>query len=320
MNTNLILSAAAVLALCPLLHAQTAPALPAPPTSPAAATPAAAAPAASLVTLRYKFAVGQVRRYEYDMGMNMMMQTGQTGGGIPMDMEMHMITRQTVKSIRPTDGAATLSTQVESMHMLRGGQEIPMPEAQQTQMKQSFTLVMLPTGKVLSMTSPALSVMNAPGMDFSKNMFSGTALLPDAAVKVGDTWNGIADAAAAGIQTTFTATLMGIDQKNGATLATIQQKQSGNIDKTMTQGMPSAMSMHGQITGTANQVFDTTAGAIQSATGTAGTDMTMTFAKAADGTAPVGMPSAMKMNMQMKYTMTRLGDTSPNTLFTAPVQ
>lgn len=310
MNIKLIGTAAALLALCPTLHAQSLPA------APPAASPAA--PAAAPVTLRYKFVVGQVHRYEYDMDMTMNMQTGQNGGAIPMDMAMHMVMRQTVKSIQPTDGAATLSTEIESARMLRGGQEVPMPEAQQAQMKQAFTIVMLPTGKLVSMTSPAMSGMGAPGMDFGKNMFSSTALLPDGPVKVGDTWNGIADAAAAGVQTTFTATLTGIDQKDGATLATIQQKQTGSIDKTMTQGMPATMSMHGLVTGTASQVFDTTAGAIRSSTGTAGTDMTMTFAKAASGTLPAGMPSAMKMNMQMKYTMTRLPDTPPTAI--APVQ
>lgn len=309
MNTKLIFAAASLLAFCPVLHAQTAPVAPALP----------AAPAAAPVTLRYKFAVGQVRRYEYDMDMTMNMLTGQNGGAIPMNMTMQMVMRQTVKSIRPADGAATLSTEIESLHMLQGGQKVPLPEDAQTKMKQPFTQVMLPTGKILSMEAPGMSGMGAAGMDFSKNMFSTTALLPDGPVKVGDTWNGVADAATAGVQTSFTATLTGVDQKNGAALATIQQKQTGRIDKTMTQGMPAAMNMHGLITGKASQVFDTTAGAIQSATGTSGADMTMTFAKAAAGGAmPPGMPSAMKMQMQMKYTLTHLSDAPPTAI--APVQ
>lgn len=310
MNTRLVLTATALLAFCPTIHAQTPPA-PAAPTLPSA-------PASAPVTLRYKFAVGQVKRYEYDMDMDMNMMTGQNGGAIPIDMTMKMVMRQTVKSVRPADGAATLATQIESVHMLRGGQEMPLPEDAQAKMKQPFTQVILPTGKILSMDSPALSGMGAPGMDFSKNMFSSTAILPDAPVKVGDNWKGAVDAAAAGVQSAFTATLTSIDQKNGAALATIQQTQTGGIDKTMTEGMPAAMTMQGKLSGTATQVFDTTAGAIQSAAGTSTTDMTMTFAKAADGTAPAGMPSAMKMQMQMKFTMTRLSDIPPTAI--APVQ
>lgn len=304
MNTKLILTAAALLALCPALHAQTPPVAPALPASPSA-------PAAAPVTLRYKFAVGQVHRYEYDMDMNTLMQTGQTGAGIPIDMAMHMIMRQTVKSVQAADGAATVETQIESAHMLHSGQEMPLPEDMQAKMKQPFTLVMLPTGKMLSMTMPGMA---APGMDFSKSMFSGTALLPDGPVKVGDNWKGLVDAL--GAQTLFTATLTGVDQKNGAALATIQQTQTGTFDQPMTEG---GMTLHGQVIGKTTQIFDTTAGAIQSATGTDDTDMTMTFPKAAaGGTAPSGMPSAMKMQMQRKYTMTRLSDTPPTAI--APVR
>lgn len=78
MNTKIIpaakitLATIALLAFCPTLPARTVP-----------ATPTAAA---ALVTLRYKFAVGQTRRFQYDMC-------------------------QTVKSIRPADGAATLLTE-----------------------------------------------------------------------------------------------------------------------------------------------------------------------------------------------------------------
>lgn len=307
MNTKLILSAAALLALCPALHAQTAPVAPALPAFPAV-------PASSPVTLRYKFAAGQVHRYEYDMDMNTLMQTGQTGAGIPMDMTMHMIMRQTVKSVRPTDGAATIETQIESAHLLRGGQEMPLPEDAQAKMKQPFTQVMLPNGKILSMALPGMAGMGAPGMDFSKNMFSMTALLPDGPVKVGDNWKGSADAAALGAQTLFTATLAGVDQKNGATLATIQQTQTGTFDKPMPE---SGMSLQGQVTGKATQIFDTAAGVIQSATGTSGADMTMMLPQTA-ATMGQGMPSAMKMQMQMKYTMTRLSDTAPTAI--APVQ
>ena len=309
MNTKLVLAAASLLAFCPPLHAQTPSAVP-PSASPAA-------PAAAPVTLRYKFAVGQTRRYRLDTDMNMLMATGQTGAGVPIEMTMEMVMRQTVKSVRSADGAATLTTQIEAFHMLRNGQSVPLPDAEAAKMKQPFTQVMLPTGKILSMEMPALKGMSAPGMDFGKGMFT-TALLPDGPVKIGDQWSGAVDAAMAGVQTTFTATLASLDTKDGVTLATIQNKQSGTIAKTLSQGMPVTMKMQGQLTGTATQVFDTTAGTIRSATGTSGTDMTMTFGKAADGTLPPGMPSAMKMQMQMKFMMQRLSDTPPTA--TAPVQ
>ncbi len=299
MNSKLIF-AAALLAASPLaLHAQ-APRLAAP------ASPST--PAAPAVTLRYKFAVGQVHRYQYDMAMEMLMQTGQTGAGLPIDMTTKMTMRQTVKSIRPADGVATIVTQIESMHMLNKGQEVPMPEAQSAKIKQPFTEVMLPTGKILSMDIPSMSGVGGSGMDFSKGMFNSMAALPDGPVKVGDTWSGSSAAAMLGLDITGTATLAGIDQANGDTLAAIQGKQSGTMDKTMTQG-PVPMKMNGPITGQTFQVFDTTTGTLQSSKGTTSADITMTFPPSADGTTPPGMPAAMKMQMQMKFVMQRLSDT-----------
>lgn len=302
MNNKLLLTAA-VLALCPVLHAEVPPAAP-------AAPPAVSAPVSAPVTLRYKFAAGQVRRYSYDMDMNMNMLTGQSGAVVPINMTMQMTMSQTVKSVRPADGAATLSTKIEAMHMLQNGKDVVLPADAQAKMSQPFTQVMLPTGKILSMNAPGMAGMGAPGMDFSKNMFSATALLPAGPVRIGDQWSGAVEAAMAGAQSSFTATLTGVDQKNGATLATIDSKTTGTIDKSLSAGMAATMKMSGTVSGTGTQIFDTTAGAVQSATGTADTDMTMNFGKPANGAeAPAGMPSSMKMQMTMKFTMTRLGDT-----------
>ena len=310
MNTQLLL-AAAILALCPVLHAE------APPTLPAA--PSVTAPVSAPVTLRYKFVAGQVRRYSYDMDMNMNMLTGQSGAAIPINMTMQMTMRQTVKSVRPADGAAMLVTKIETLHMLQNGKEIAMPAAEQSKMSQPFTQVMLPNGKILSIAMPGMAGMGVPGMDFSKNMFSTTAFLPAGPVKVGDQWSGAVETSMAGAQSSFASTLTGVDQKNGAILATIESKTTGTIDKSLVAGMPATMKMAGTISGTGTQTFDATAGAVQSAIGTSDTDMTMNFMPLANGApAPAGMPSSMKMQMQMKFTMTRLSDTPPTAI--APVQ
>ncbi len=298
MNTKLLMTASALLAVCPALHAQTAPVPP-------------AAAASAPVTLRYKFVPGQVRRYAYTMNMDMHMLTGQSGAAVPMNMTMNMVMRQRVKSVRAADGAATLVTVLEGMHMLQNGKEVALPAAAKAKMTKPTTLVMLPNGKMLSMDAPGMSGLSAPGMDFGKSMFNGTGFLPDGPVKSGDTWNGAVDSAMAGVQAAYTATLTGLSAgPSGATLATIENKTTGTMNKSMTEGMPAAMKMAGTITGAGTQVFDTAAGAIQSAAGTTDMDMTMTFGKAAGGQAPpAGMPSAMKMQMQMKFTMTRLSDT-----------
>ncbi len=204
------------------------------------------------MTLRYKFAVGQVHRYEYDAETDVLMQTGQTGAGIPISMTTKTTMRQTVKSIRPADGAATVITQIESVRVLRNGQEVPMPEEQQAKMKQAFTQVMLPTGEILSFNAPALSGAGMPGMDFSKGMLGNlgsTVALPTGPVKVGDTWTSSGAAPGMGFDMASTSALAALSP----TLITIITKQTGNLDKPMTEEMP--LKMQGKVSGDVSQVF-----------------------------------------------------------------
>lgn len=299
MKTAYFLAVTALLAL-PLA----APAQVAVPTIPAA-------PAPQAVALRYKFVPGQMHRYQMTMTMKGLMLTGQSGAGLPLNSSMRLIFQQTVKEVRASDGAATLVAQIEEVHSLMNGQETALPEAQQAKMKQPYTIVMLPTGKMLSADIPSLNASALPGMDMSKGLFSGSAFLPDGPVKIGDTWNGVAASPMVGMQMTSVSTLAGLEQKNGASLATITQTQKGTIYTTMSKGLPVTMKMLGTVTGIGTQVFDATAGAIQSATGTTNTLMTMTFGKSASGTSPAGLPQQMKMEMKAEVSMQRLDDVPP---------
>ncbi len=318
MNSKKIITAAALLVACPLvLHAQAPPlTAPAAPTAPVSPT----TPAASAVTLRYKFAVGQVHLYQYNAETSVLMQTGQNGAGIPMNMTMKMTMRQTVKSIRPADGAAAIVTQIEAMHMLNNGQEMLLPESVSAKMKQPFTEVMLPTGKVLSVNVPGMSGISIPGMDFSKAMMGdlgSTAVLPAGPVKVGDSWTIPGAVPGVGLDIASTSALAALSP----TQATITTKQTGTLDTPGTGAMP--MKMQGKISSDMTQVFDTSAGVLQSTNGTRIIDMLMTFPKSADGTMPAGMPSAMQTQTQMKYTMELLTGSSvavPNSPAAAPAQ
>lgn len=273
---------------------------------------------ASAVTLRYKFTPGQTRRYKMAMTMNMTMLTGQSGAGVPMNMTMTMTTKQTVKSVRASDGAATVVAQVEDIETNAGGKEVALPAAQQAQMKKPFTTVMLPTGKVLSFQMPGFTnipTTGMPGMDLSKGLMSSSVAFPDAPVKVGNSWPGtIGSGIMAGMQMLMMSTLTGVETKGGAQLATVNQKITGKINMTLSKPMPMAFKMAGTVTGSGTQVFDTSAGAIVSQNMVNNTDMTMTFHPAAGQTAPPGMPKTMKMTMQQKTDLTLLDDSSPATL------
>lgn len=276
-----------------------------------AAVPSASS--ANAVALRFKFVPGETRRYKTNMTMTGTMLTGQSGAGIPMNTVMDMIMRQTVKSVRPTDGAATISTQIESMQMSMNGKPIAMPAAQAAKMNVPTTAVMLPSGKVLEVESPALPAGGLPGMDFSSAMKTSVAF-PDLPVKAGDHWNGTLNLG--GMKMLYAATLAGIETVSGKDMATINQTLSGNINMAVTKNMPAAMNMTGKITGGGSQVFDTTAGALASQKMEMNMDFLMMFTPPAGEARPAGMPSAMKMMMKQIITMERIDDAAPGVVLT----
>ncbi len=301
MHKRTFLTAATLLALplaaAPvLLRAQDAP-----------APPSTVAPAAQAVPLHYKWVVGQVRRYKMTMTMTGTIPTGTSGTRIPMNMAMQMVMRQTVKSVQSGDGAATLVSQIESTRMAMNGKEMPMTAAQQAPMKKPMTTEMLPSGKIVSLQMPGLGAAVMPGMDIGKSLMGSTLAFPDGPVKVGDTWNGALGAGMMGMQMGMTSTLMGLETRNGAQVATIGQKITGDLSGMVNKAMPAGMGMSGKISGTGTLVFDTTAGALVSQSLQNAIDMTIT----ASPGAPAGVPPSMNIKMQQSTVMERLPDTAP---------
>ena len=268
------------------------------------------APAANAVALRFKFIPGEIRRYKMNMTMTGTMLTGQSGAGIPMNTVMDMIMRQTVKSVRPSDGAATISTQIETMEMSMNGKPIAMPDAQKTKMKQPTTTLMLPTGKVISVDSAALQASGMSGIDPSTAMKASVAF-PDLPVKVGDHWSGTFNLG--GINVLYASSLAGVNTEGGADRATINQTLNGTVNMTVTKNMPVTMKMTGKLTGGGSQIFDNTAGALVSQNMEMNTNFLMKFTPPAGAARPAGMPPSMKMAMKQIVTMERLDDAIPGT-------
>lgn len=305
MQKRTLFTAAALLALplaaAPLLlRAQDAPA---PLTTAPTAAPPAVAPTAPSVPLRYKWVAGQVRRYKMTMTTNGTIPTGTSGTTLPMNMAMQMVMRQTVKDVNPTDGVATIVSQIGSMRMAMNGQEMPMTAAQLAPMRKPMTMQMLPSGKMMSLETPGLAGAGVPGMDIGKSLMSSTLAFPDGPVKVGDTWNGALGAGMMGMQMAMASTLAGVETKDGAQIATISQKITGNLSA-MTKAMPAGMGMSGNITGTGTMLFDTTAGALVSQSLQNVIDMTV-IAKPG---APAGVPPSMNIKMKQTTLMERLPD------------
>jgi hypothetical protein len=282
---------------------RTAGAAPAPatalPTTPAAPT----VPAGPAVTLRYKFTPGQILRYQMVMDTDGHIQMGEAGGtDIPLKDHMVIVERQTVKSVRPTDGAATLESHVESVTGTANGQPLP-PAATSQMQNQTTTMVLTPTGKVLSMQMPG----GMPMAGMGNITQSGTeAALPLAPVHVGDTWNSAASVGGIGTTVDMASTLTGLDTAGGGALATIAETIHGKFQMSP-PGLPVAMTAQGTMNGTGTLHFDNVAGAVQDQTSTMTMDMTMTPpAAGASGPAVPPQLAHMHMHMHMIVHMTRL--------------
>ena len=301
------LSAALLLSALPLTAWSDAPAT-APTAVPATAAPAATAP----LILRYKFSPGQTLRYKLtvDSTGTLRMATGTT---MPLKQHMEMTMRQSVTDVRASDGAATLSLGLEAVSGTMNGQALP-PQATQAMQKDLGTMVLSPTGKVLSFQAQApQGGLAMPGMDM-KSMAQGRTVFPDGPVKVGDTWKSAITSEAVGMTMHTVSRLKSLDTSGGGSVAAIGQGISGTFDMTppvpkAAPGDPAAptTTITGTMTGSDTLKFDAAAGAVDGET--SAMQMLLTIANhppAAAGTPPP--PTLTKLRMHIVTSMQRLPD------------
>ncbi len=307
MTKDCLFAAAALFAACmPVAQAQTAAPVPASPAAPVLGAPASAA---KPVTLRLKFTPGQTLYYSMITDTNGALLTGQSGAGMPIQVHMQMLMHQTVKDVRASDGAATMEIGLDTMSMGMNGRTFPMPPDKLAQMKTIGTMTILPTGKTLSFTpSAGLGAMAPmPGMDLSHtNPMGSLGQLPDASVKVGDTWKSAVAMGMMGTQVAAGFTLSGVDTMGGKTIALIKQTMNGTFDTSAASRAaapaPAGMAMKGSVEGTGTLRFDVDAGAVAGQTSHANITMTMT---------PPGATAPLNMQMKMTSTLRRASAPAP---------
>lgn len=298
MMKNYSLAAAALLAIFPAVaHAQAAPAAPAP------------------VTLRLKFTPGQTLYYSMVSDTNGTVLMGQSAAGMPIQVHTKMLMHQTVKSVRVSDGAATMDVGIDSMSLGMNGRALPMPADKLSQMKTLGTMLILPTGKTLSFTPSAdmsAAAPPMPGMDMNHmSPMSSLGQFPDAPVKSGDTWKSAVAMGMMGAQVAAEFTLTGVDTTGGKTVAIIAQTTSGTFDTSATAAdgaaapaapIPAGMAMTGTVSGTGTLRFDVDAGTIVGQTSRASITMTMT---------PPGANGPVDMKMNVRSTLARASAPTP---------
>jgi len=302
LNTRLLSLSAALLAALPLA---------------AQAQTTATAPTASPVTLRYKWTPGEVRYYKMTMDMNMAMtmagQAASASRTMPaMAQHMVMAYDTAVQSVNP-DGSAILTEHITQMTATLNGQPIPGIGAIANAYKGGFTVVMSPAGKVLSMQlPPAVAGQMPPGMDLSKMGSMVPAILPDAPIQIGDTWQSNTDLPMFGqmpgmpaMQLTVFSTLAGVS-KGAQPIADIHQAMQGTLGGAVPAGAAGSASMAGQFHGDTSLKFDVDKGSVVGQDGTITMDTTVALPNMPDASAP----KSMRMQMQMTTHLERLAGAS----------
>jgi hypothetical protein len=274
-------------------------------------------PTAAPVTLRLKYTPGEVLHYKMTMDMDMTTtmngQAANSAAAIP-PMKQHMETAmdQTVQSVNPADGSATLLEHITQMTSTMNGQPVPGMDALTNAYKDGFTMIMSPSGKILSFKMPPpIAGKLPPGMDLSKIGGMAATMLPAGPVRAGDTWGSDTDLSpmlgqlpgAAGMKMTILSTLAGIET-GAQPIADINQTYNGTINTSTPIPNAGSLRITGRLGGTTQVQFDINDGSMTSQDGTMTMNMITRLPKnPPSSTAP---PQIMKMQMQMTTHLTRL--------------
>lgn len=275
-----------------------------------AQAPAPAAPMANAVVLRFKFTPGQVHHYKLTTNDVLTMLSGPPSADTPLNTVTQLIIKQTVNAVRASDGAATIITNIESIHVVINGKEQLTPAARLAAMKRSATQVMLPTGKLLSLKTYNKPATASPGMDFKKSLSDTSVAFPKRPLKVGESWKDtVAVPESKGGTLPLYSTLTSLTGEGDAAQANFDQKMSGSVMLDLSKQLPLLNTKTAAtVNGTAAIVFNTALGLVQSVTNDVSLNTTTTF-KARPGEAtPPGMPTRMRMRLRRTTTLELLPD------------
>jgi hypothetical protein len=182
--------------------------------------------------------------------------------------------------------------------MMMNGQSMPMPAPTIP----PSTMVMSPTGKVVSMNVPGMAAMTSGGQNMLSSMQSSSAM-PLQPIKPGDTWQQSATVPGVGATIQTPMSLVGITQSGGDSVARISIVMNGTIKGNLgqTAGMAGVMDT-GTITGSGIDLFDVDQGMMTTVDMTMHMDMatTMPMPQSAAGAGPpMVVHSLMDMHMVM---------------------
>lgn len=279
-----------------------------PATAPGNITTASAPITPGSTLLRLKFKVGDVETYDLFLHIAGTIGQGGAGAGMPMDQTMDMSVTQTVQSIDPKTGNATVKASVASnkITILMNGKDVSPPATQQPQPITNMTSVIEPNGKIDSFNVDKSVGANMPmGLDANSPMM-GAFFGPDTPVAVGDTWSRTTTGGLMGLTYNTTYKLADLTVHNGDQIATVGSKQTGSMSTKMGGG---ATILNGTFNTDQSTLFDNTIGIMQSLTSTSHIHMVIATDTSqpppAGGVAP--NPVNQKIDLTQTMTMTLEG-------------
>jgi hypothetical protein len=255
-------------------------------------------------TLQLKFKVGETHNYRLVMVMSGTT-TPQGQKPVPLTETMDVDIQQTVQSVDPNTGAATISGTWQSgtVNVTANGKPVSLGQSGNLQ-KMQVTTVQAPDGEIKSfvITPPPGSKLPA-NLNFNGQMF-GALFAPTRPVTVGEHWNRETSGGPLGMNYTADYVLSDLGLSAGHQIAHVDSSLNGTLDTILTN--PASAHLQGQFDGSQQAMLDNTEGTITSVTGTShitwAMDVTMP-ANAAGGQAGQRRHVAMDMTQQIKLNL-----------------
>ncbi len=244
-----------------------------------AAVPAQTAPAAPrAVLLKFKYTPGEVQRYQYTTD------TSSAGGytsfssNVPMVTHMTAVLTETVQSVNPATGNATIHLAFGQPTMTMTANGATMPISVPANSLGGGTMVVSPIGARISMkldgttgaapTGTAFTGVAPTGAELPNTVSSGGTMgqfspFPEHPVSVGDVWRGVISfGSAVGGEMYTKQSLLGVSSNGGHSVADIALRYSMDMNLSRTAG--DGLRITGTETGTGREQFDVTDGSVKS--------------------------------------------------------
>lgn len=222
------------------------------------------------VRIRHKFHPGDVLVYSANISSSGVY-TRPGYQSLGLQETASMILTETVKSVRETDGAASIVIKARSLHVTANNQTISSPSMLDPLRRATETFVLTPEGRIVSRHVANAGIAESLAfIDYTDtiSLESGVQIPPDDAT-VGQSWKVSAKyLSKLGLYATAYGSLVGLQHENGKDIAQLHLGIGGQVSASGTYGTQASVGVRGNMDGSIDQTFDVTNGRLSSQSGT----------------------------------------------------